>query len=357
MNLSAALQESVRQVYRPPVQAAAFDLEKFYSPSRLSRYGFARHALHEALKLIRARIPGKHLVLVPEFICRDVLSALSALGLEPRFYPVDEQFRPIASELEPAFADPSILAGLVVDYFGFAQDLEPFKSLAQRLNIPLIEDNAHGLLSRDPAGHLLGSRLDYGLLSMRKTFPLMNGGALIQMSEDVSLPSVAESKTTAIGLRRKLKSSIREWVPLLGVRPIVWASSLNRARRKWKTGSEFVRGAPEDEFQLPEPKEMLNPEDLSHLDPVAEARRRRDLYLMLDPLLKAVGANPVFERLPEGCVPFAFPFRIAREQEPALKKRLFQLGLEANLWPDLPTAVLRQAPDHYQNVQLVRFMW
>ena len=67
---------------------------------------------------------------------------------------------------------------LAVNYFGFAQDLAPFREYCLRTGATLIEDNAHGFLSKDTSGVLLGTRADLGITSIRKTFRLVNGAAL-----------------------------------------------------------------------------------------------------------------------------------------------------------------------------------
>ncbi len=69
-------------------------------------------------------------------------------------------------------------AVLAVNYFGFAQDLAPFREYCSRTGATLIEDNAHGFLSKDTSGVLLGTRADLGITSIRKTFRLVNGAAL-----------------------------------------------------------------------------------------------------------------------------------------------------------------------------------
>ena len=69
-------------------------------------------------------------------------------------------------------------AVLAVNYFGFAQDLAPFREYCLRTGATLVEDNAHGFLSKDASGVLLGTRADLGITSIRKTFRLVNGAAL-----------------------------------------------------------------------------------------------------------------------------------------------------------------------------------
>ena len=83
-------------------------------------FSFARHALVEAFRL--AGCKGAE-ILLPEFICRDVLGAVNAAGATPRYYPVNEQLQPV--HLEGAKGAKAVLA---VNYFGIPQDLAIFRN-------------------------------------------------------------------------------------------------------------------------------------------------------------------------------------------------------------------------------------
>ena len=77
-------------------------------------------------------------------------------------------------------------AVLAVNYFGFAQELAPFREYCLRTGATLIEDNAHGFLSKDTSGVLLGMRTGLGITSIRKTFRLVNGAALFFSGDEYS---------------------------------------------------------------------------------------------------------------------------------------------------------------------------
>ena len=126
-------------------------------------FAYARHALVEALRLSGCGSGDR--VLVPEFICRDVLGSIHSLGAEPVFYEVTPTLAP--RDLDQAQPAKAVLA---VNYFGFPQDLEPFGLYSQRTGAVVIEDNAHGFLSKTEDGQLLGTRTDLGIVSIRKTF-------------------------------------------------------------------------------------------------------------------------------------------------------------------------------------------
>src|SRR5205823_6634957 len=67
---------------------------------------------------------------------------------------------------------------LAIHYFGFGQpDIEPLAGLCRRAGVALIEDCAHALFSRH-TGRELGEFAPLAVFSLRKTLPLLEGGAL-----------------------------------------------------------------------------------------------------------------------------------------------------------------------------------
>ena len=78
-------------VYSPPRAKAPWRLEDLYTPATVRHYAYGRQALTEALRLAGAA--GKT-VLLPAFICREVLSAVAAAGVRPAFYAVAPDLTP-----------------------------------------------------------------------------------------------------------------------------------------------------------------------------------------------------------------------------------------------------------------------
>ena len=132
-------------------------------------FAYARHAIVAALQELGAR--PNDIIAIPELICRDVLASFHHVGVRPVFYPVDRQLQPVWFERidKPRFV-------LMVNYFGFPQDINSFRSLWPSAQI--VEDNAHGFLSRDPFGNELGTRTAAGVTSCRKTLRIPDGAWL-----------------------------------------------------------------------------------------------------------------------------------------------------------------------------------
>lgn len=313
-------------------------------------YRLGRHALLSGLRLLRIQ-PGDA-VLMPGYICRDLLAPVHAAGAIPVFYASDRKLCPI--DLPEA---QNVRAVLAVNYFGFSQDFAPFRSYCTKHNAALIEDNAHGLLSRDAAGALLGERGDLGIFSMRKTLLIPDGGALIvnkpewRSRLDEQLPCRSRSLPLDYWARNMLSKMQRR----TGINVMVMGQKMIRHIRRRRTGNELPLSAPESEHLMPE-----NPAPhcrslamLSSLDAAAEISRRRALYNKIHQLLVKEDIDPVFGDLPAGTAPYGYPFYADRKGADKVKKIARGLGLDCIHWPDLPAAVEPTAPAHYRSVWVV----
>lgn len=336
-------------VYAPPRAKSPWRVADLYAPASTRLYGYGRTALAEALRLSGAA-GGR--VLLPAFVCRDLLSAVAATGAEPAFYGV----RPDLAPEEDPSRWPDARAVLAVDYFGWPQDLAPFSAYARRTGAVLIEDAAHALFSRDAGGRLLGTRAPLGLLSLRKSLPLPNGGALLASDPALAarLPAQLPAEP-APGPRPALKAASRPLLAVFGARAAHAGLTALRALRGDASG--HVDPDPGSERVLPEPPapcpELARP--LVCADPAVEASRRRALWSHCDALARRAGLAPVFPSLPDGVVPYAYAFRA---KDLAAARAVFaREGLTALPWPDLPAAIAPSAPERYRDVALAHFLW
>lgn len=334
-------------VYAPPRAKAPWSVSELFAPSSVRFYGHGRNALAEALKLAGAA-GGR--VLLPAFVCRDLLASVADAGAEPAFYGVTPGLAP---DEEPA-RWPDARAVLAVDYFGFPQDLAPFSVYARRSGAVVIEDAAHALFSRDSSGRLLGTRAPLGILSLRKSLPLPNGGALLANDAAYAAKLPAQLPFEPVpGRRPTLKAAARPFMAFAGARATHAALTSLRALR----GDASGRVACDDDSERVLPAAAPCPElkrPLTCADPAIESSRRRALWAHCDGLARRAGLSPVFSALPEGVVPYGYAFRT---KDLAAARALFAAeGLTVLPWPDLPSA-LSSAPAHYRDVALVHFLW
>lgn len=327
-------------VYAPPAAARPWSPAEVYAPSSLRFYSHGRNALAEALRL--AGVAGGS-VLIPSFICRDLLAAVAAAGARPCWLPLDAGFRPEA----PPGRWPEARAVIAVDFFGWPQDLAAYEEYARRTGAVIVEDAAHALFSRAADARLLGTRAPLGILSLRKSLPLPDGAALLAgPAYGTRLPPPLPHRAPG----RRLKAAVRPVFGLAGA----------RAAHAALQGLRALRARPEDplcEEVLPEPAnpcaELARP--LSCGGPDEEPSRRRSLWRLCDGIARAAGLSPAFPSLPDGVVPYAYALRCP---DPARAAAAFgRHGLRLLPWPDLPAAVRSEAPDHYKDVHLVHFLW
>lgn len=319
--------------------------------SRYFRLG--RHALLAGLKLIQLRAGDA--VLMPAFICRDLLAPIHAVGAEPVFYDIDRQLRPmILPEIQ------NVRAVLAVNYFGFPQDLTPFRIYCERHNATLIEDNAHGFLSHDETGSALGARGDLGIFSIRKTFALPDGAALMvnklewQSRLEQQLPCRSEFLPPIYWAKRGLvRLQQQTGFPLLAL-----GQGLVRSIRRWRTGYVVKPSLPESEHAMPPGHEphCYTMEVMRRLDGDGEATRRRKLYREFHARLASFDIQPVFGELPAGTVPYGYPFYADEQAVQVVAKLAHKQALDCIHWPDLPSAVAPVAPLHYRSLWLINFL-
>lgn len=317
-------------------------------------YSLARYALLDALQLLG--VGQGHRVLLPSFLCRDLLAPITMLGATPCWYEVESGLRPAASP----DTWPEAAAVLAINYFGFAQDLAPFAAYSQRTGARIIEDNAHGYLSRDAQGQWLGTRAPLGLFSLRKTIRIPDGAALLVNEAALvrGLPEQLPFDGDGLHQAQALKASMRH-IPLIGSGLLRIATRLARAVRKRKTGSATPLSDPLSETQIPS---SPNPwaglvTALTHFNSGSEIARRRDAYSQCALEGQRCGVAPVFNTLPDHCAPYGYPFRGDSSGHAAMQRVADRMGFDLVTWPDLPGAVEKSAPGYYHNVHLINFLW
>lgn len=351
--MNREFEQLVRTVYTPPYKSNSITIASLYGSSKVYFYSLARFALLNALKILNWQ-PGDK-ILVPEYICRDLLAPLNMLKAEIIFYATSDKLEPIQSQENW----PTAKAVIAVNYFGLPQNIAPFEAYKQRTGAVLIEDNAHGFLSRDSHGQLLGTRGDIGLLSIRKSIPIYNGGALLLNKKFIGIKDITQQTQFApTGLKYNLKNSLRQVVPLIGPENIQRMTTGIRKLRKLRYGYEINLGDYSDEYSIPGSETPVAVDRfVQRLDLEKLVLHRVELYKLLQSYLKPYGAKAVIDSLPKNCVPYVFPFYSEPSKIGAITEALRSVGLECFAWPSLPKKILPVAPVHYTSLYCVRFQW
>lgn len=321
--------------------------------STIRYFRFGRHALLAALNILQLR-PGDS-VLVPAFICRDLLAPMHAMGANLVFYEVGLDMRPVNL---PDGND--VRAVLAVNYFGFSQDMLPFRIYCEHHGAALIEDNAHGYLSCDENGSPLGTRGDFGVFSIRKTFALPDGALLVVNKPEwqghlaPQLPCRSELLASTYWVKHGLAWLQRK----TGVALLAMGQDLARYLRRLHTGHAIAPLLPANEFEMP-PEPAPHSHSMAllpNLDRVSEVSRRRRLYLEFQARFSGLNIQPVFGELPVGVAPYGYPFYADIHTAQMATKLARKQGLDCIHWPDLPAAVSLNAPLHYQSLWMVNFI-
>ena len=273
-------------------------------------FSLGRFAMKQAL--IACGVGENDSVMLPSFICRDVLAAINELGAKATFYDVSKKLEPIG--LDSATTSKAIIA---VNYFGFPQSLEPFKKYCINSGAKIIEDNAHGFLSRDTDNQLLRQRTEYGITSFRKSVRTSDGAMLTTSHNDAEIAPQIDFQNSAVSFRDTALSLFAKIERITNVPVLKLTQSAVKKVRQMKTGSAMPKVDSSVEETIPG---MPNPNRSSVTKMLAvnetnEVARRRNLYTEILPDIVKLGLQPVFSTLESGTAPYGFPVYAAHDSQ------------------------------------------
>lgn len=268
-----------------------------------------RYALAEALK--RAGVVRGSVVLLPSYHCRTIVESVLFLGAEARFYPMTETLRPDFPAMDRQVADGRARVLLLTHYFGFPNALPESVRFCETHGLDLVEDCAHAFYGSH-AGRVLGTAGRYAVASAWKFLPLRDGAVLRdnwdgQAGTVLRRPALrSEIRAAAVMLRNKLLG-----IPPRPVLPVPDYDTLVRHARRIGASRPPDAGAEGIQF-LPEQVDMSGQAVsrwlVRHAEHDRVIRRRRENYLhWLAGVAGLAGVRPLFDRLPDGTVPYAFP--------------------------------------------------
>lgn len=265
-----------------------------------------RYALVEALR--RAGVNGDDAVLLPAFHCRTVVESVLFQGAEVRFYPVAETLHPDFTELDRLVADGKVKAMLITHYFGFPNALQESRRFCETHRITLIEDCAHALYG-DLDGCALGTVGHYAVASAWKFLPLKNGAMLRHNDNAVSRTPLCSQPIdmefrSAVGMLSS-KLTGRSRLPVVDCEALVSRAQQIAASMSHIEKTESLQFFPN---QVNMAGQSVCRWMARHADHAFVIRRRRENYLhWLAGVAGLDGVRPLFDRLPDGTVPYAFP--------------------------------------------------
>jgi hypothetical protein len=318
-------------------------------------YAYARHALVTACALVRVGRGSS--VLVPDFICRDVLASLSAVGAEVHFYSTGDDL-----QIPTNFSLPDADAIIAVNYFGFPADLARIRSALPSRDIAIIEDNAHGWLSRDEHGMLLGTRTEVSITSIRKTIRVPDG-AYLEWRADTNLDMTAlheplSSRDEALTFGFQLRHKVQRLDRLSPVSLMDLGRQAVRSLRRIR-GKAPVDDRATEEWELPTHRAIhrTSLELISRVDHEVEVQRRRELFARCVSAAQRLGVETPTTKLAPGVSPQGFPYFGDTGDVTAFLDvvRRERFG-EAISWPSLPQRSTLAPSSRLRTLHLVNFL-
>ena len=153
-----------------------------------------------ALALKHAKIKNGDKVLVSAFNCRSMVEPILFNSAIPITYRIKRNLSIDLEDIEEKL-DKHTKVLIVTHYFGFPQEIQTIRSFCDQNSLVLIEDCAHAFFGSSN-GKPIGWIGDYAIASLRKFFPVFDGGYLVS-----SRRSIDNSLVTNGGYKYNLKAA------------------------------------------------------------------------------------------------------------------------------------------------------
>ena len=297
----------------------------FNNKNNFKFFSFGRNAIYHIFENIN--LEKDDLVLIPNLICDVVLPPIEKFSNNIAYYSLNSRLEP-----DNIYEYKNVKVIFVVNYFGFPQDISKLLNYCLENQIILIEDNAHGIFSKDKLNNYLGTRADFGIFSYRKTFFLPDGAILFHKSINY-IQNVNYQYWNPILITYNIKKI------LLFLSKISNINILLIFRKKYLRlkNTIKVKERSDNNLNIDARPIKYSINFLSNVNEKKEFNRRRRLYLYFDQYLKNYNIKPVFDYLPFNTCPYGYPFYVIDETE-LMRVIHFsnKCGFECVYWPTLP---------------------
>jgi perosamine synthetase len=272
-------------------------------------------------------------MLLPEYICEVVLHPLEDLGIQPVYYPVDDDFAPDWDVIEEMQTQEKVNAFLLVHYFGQPQDIYRARIFCDKHGLWFIEDNSHGhggTLNGQP----LGSFGDMGFSSPRKQLQSTSGGMLYLQGKSIESKKDELQGYPVSKNKEFLRHMIRPF-PRLKAK----IRNLYRSERDYSDPSAFP------EIRIGYFKaDRKSVQRILDENWIAHAIMRRNNWQEWSKFAIENGLIPVWAKPhPESC-PWMFPV-CTQDSEDRVQwlQRGWRNGVDVFSWPTLPEDVIKES--------------
>jgi len=169
---------------------------RYFNLDEMTFYPLGRIALLSGLTALGLKKGDS--IIMPAFICQSFIQPLQSFGFNLVFIDIGKSLElPVTVITNIVEKDDSIKAILVVHYFGLTQNIDEIANVCQKYKIKIVEDASHSFMSqlfRDRGS----IKSDIEIFSMRKSLPVLDGGALRINTENYRLKKSFNSRYASI---------------------------------------------------------------------------------------------------------------------------------------------------------------
>lgn len=291
-----------------------------------------------ALRLLSEHLAGEK-ILVPDYICRSVTDALSE-KCTVIYYPIDRRFGADLGQLEEWIQKQSVRVLYLMHYFGILQSEDTLKRITEwkeTYGLTVIEDATHSLFT---AKKTVG---DYCIASLRKWFPIPDGGVLYTDREQTFFKDFWEQKP-----EEWLGQKSEDWLEQKPVSRKIKAMVLKNLflTEGFDCNAKYREIFAEEEETLDCQKGVyglsaLSRFLLSHVPVKPMCRRRRENAALLREGLKGLGVDAAVKGVSSEVL-LALPVYAAKRN--CLRERLMEQNVYCAVhWPLEHSAVSEEA--------------
>ncbi len=314
-----------------------------------------------ALALEALTIGAGDEVLIPAYHCLALSAPIVASGAQAIYYRMHADLSVDFEDLVSRVTARTRCI-VVVHFFGFAQPLARIRQYCDRAGIALIEDCAHAFYG-SADGATIGRSGDFAIGSLMKFFPSFDGGCLASFRRVLPAPALHSR-----GLVFQVKALVHilersaRWSRSAMLRGFVAALLRGGAlakRASPKLTEQLVDAAPGAVFGSVDFEEKWVHTRISTISRLlvrfanherAITRRRQHYRSYAAALSNVPGGAPLRADLPEGVVPYVFPFLLASADTFAA---LQAAGVPMYRWEDVDSNTC--ATTRHYKLHLVQF--
>lgn len=315
-----------------------------------------------ALAFEQLRIGPGDEVLLPAYHCLAMIGPIRACGATPVFYRLNPDLSIDLAHLDTRIT-PRTRCIVAVHFFGFPTALQAVRSRCDERAIALVEDSAHAFYGSGADGSI-GCMGDFAVGSLMKFFPLSDGGCLVSFRRKLA-PAAMQSRGTLFQLKSLLNIMERaaQWSQSLllkatvalaaRTRSVASSSNAALAGKLAAQAPGAASGGLDFESAWVHARMSVASKSILRLaDQRRAVERRRRFYGQLSDALSGVsGGRALYPQLPEGVVPYVFPFVLAQPQRSFVQ--LWKAGVPMYRWEGVAGEECATARDY--EFSLVQF--